>query len=164
LTISPLALYGISIVLSFVVWGIITTKYIWPSLRIGPRTRSLQPLLLLHCFRFVGVSFLIPGVVRPDLSIEFARPAAYGDFIAAILALLSLAVLQKAFGIILVWALNLWGTADLLHAFYQGIRIGLEPGQLGAAYFIITVLVPLLMITHGLMFRILLMKNERQSD
>jgi hypothetical protein len=30
------------------------------------------------------------------------------------------------------------------------------PGQLGATYFIPTVLVPLLLITHGLAFRILL--------
>jgi hypothetical protein len=34
--------------------------------------------------------------------------------------------------------------------------IGLEPDQLGAAYFIVTVLVPLLLITHGLVFRLLL--------
>src|SRR5262245_43159392 len=155
-----IALYGISIVFDFIVWGIITAKYIWPSLRIGPRTRSLQPLLILHGFRFMGLSFLIPGVVRPDLSIEFARLVAYGDLIAAILALLSLAVLQKAFGIILVWAQNLWGTADLLNAFYQGFHVGLQPGQLGASYFIVTVLVPFLFITHGLMFRLLLMKNE----
>jgi hypothetical protein len=157
---SQLALYGISIVFSFVAWGIVTAKYFWPSLRIGPRTRSLQPLLMLHGFRFVGLSFLITGVVRPDLSIDFARPAAYGDLIAAILALISLAVLQKGAGIIFVWVFNLWGTTDLLYAFFQGFRVGLEPGQLGAVYFIPTVLVPLLLITHGLVFRLLLRKNE----
>ncbi|HET9986659.1 MAG TPA: hypothetical protein VFQ38_23985 [Longimicrobiales bacterium] len=51
---------------------------------------------------------------------------------------------------------NLRGSADLLYAFYQGNRTGLEPGQLGAAYAIPTVLVPLLLITHGLVFRLLL--------
>jgi hypothetical protein len=30
------------------------------------------------------------------------------------------------------------------------------PGQLGAAYFIPTLIVPLLLITHGIMFRLLL--------
>jgi hypothetical protein len=45
----------------------------------------------------------------------------------------------------------------LLHAYYQGrFGVGVEPGQLGAAYFIPTVVVPLLLITHGLVFRILL--------
>ena len=62
-------------------------------------------------------------------------------------------------GIALVWVFNLWGSADLLYAFYQGNQVGLEPGQLGAAYFIVTVLVPLLLITHGLVFRLLLQRN-----
>jgi len=52
-------------------------------------------------------------------------------------------------------------TLDLLYAFYQGNRtaIAYEPGLQGAAYFIPTVLVPLLLITHGLVFRLLLRKN-----
>ena len=51
---------------------------------------------------------------------------------------------------------NLWGSADLLNAFYQANNAGLHAGQLGATYFIPTVFVPLLLITHGLVFRILL--------
>ena len=87
----------------------------------------------------------------------FARPAAYGDLIAAVLALLALAGLRSRLGIGLVWVFNLWGNADLLHAFYQGlIGVGIHPGQLGAAYFIPTAVVPLLFITHGLVFRLLL--------
>ena len=57
----------------------------------------------------------------------------------------------------MVWLFNLWGTADLLYAFYQGlIGVRFNPGQLGAAFFIPTVAVPLLFITHGLIFRLLL--------
>jgi hypothetical protein len=56
----------------------------------------------------------------------------------------------------LVWIFNIWGAADLLNAFYQGNAIGLIPGQLGAAYFIPTVIVPFALITPGLIFRILL--------
>jgi len=52
------------------------------------------------------------------------------------------------------------GMADLLYAFYQGNQVGLEPGQLGAAYFIVTVLVPLLLITHGLVFWLLLQRDD----
>jgi len=59
-------------------------------------------------------------------------------------------------GLALAWVFNLWGTADLLYAFYQGNQVRLEPGRLGATYFIVTVLVPLLFITHVLVFRLLL--------
>jgi len=154
---SQLALYGTGIAFSFIAWGLVAVWYIWPELRRRSRADALRPLLLLHAFRFVGLAFLVPGVVAPDLSAAFAGPAAYGDLIAALLALLALvAGLQTRLGLALVWVFNLWGSADLLYAFYQGNRVGLEPGQLGAAYFIVTILVPLLFITHGLVFRLLL--------
>jgi hypothetical protein len=155
--VTSLAVFGTSVVLGFVAWGIIAARYLWPALRNQPRAEALRPLLLLHSFRFIGLAFLVPGVVSLDLPGAYARPAAYGDLIAALLALLALAGLQSRLGIVLVWAFNLWGTADLLYAFYQGvIGVGLEPGHLGAAYFIPTVVVPLLLITHGLAFRLLL--------
>jgi len=52
------------------------------------------------------------------------------------------------------------GAADLLNAFYQANRAGLLSGQLGAVYFIPTFVVPLLLITHGLAFRILLQREN----
>jgi hypothetical protein len=94
--------------------------------------------------------------VSPDLPSAFAPRAAYGDLIAAILALLSLLFLRSEVGGVIAWIFNLWGTADLLNAFYQADRTGLTAGQLGAAYFIPTFIVPLLLIMHGLAFRILL--------
>ena len=100
---------------------------------------------------------MVPGVVAPELPAAFARPAAYGDLIAAVLALFALAGLESRLGIGLVWVFNLWGSVDLFYAFYQGlIGVGIEPGQLGAAYFIPTIVVPLLLITHAIVFRLLL--------
>jgi hypothetical protein len=161
---SPLALFGTSIVLSFLAWGIVVARYLWPELRRQPRADAMQPLILLHCFRFVGLSFLVPGVVSPELPTTWAFPAVYGDLIAAVLALLAVVVLKSGLGIALVWVFNLWGSADLLYAFYQGNQVGLEPGQLGAAYFIVTVLVPLLLITHGLAFRLLLQPDGSETS
>jgi hypothetical protein len=153
------AFFGISILFSFVAWGIVTWTYLWPALRNRPRAVAFRPLLLLHSFRFIGLAFLIPGVVSPDLPVAYARPAAYGDLIAAVLALLSLVALQSRMESMLVWIFNLWGTADLIYAFYQGNLTKLTAGQFGATYFIPTVLVPLLLITHGIVFRLLLQRD-----
>jgi hypothetical protein len=71
-------------------------------------------------------------------------------------ALLSLAMLPFRAGVVVAWIFNLWGAADLLDAFYQADHAGLVVGQLGAAYFLPTLVVPLLLITHALTFRILL--------
>ncbi len=158
---SPQALFGISVAFGFLAWGIVTRQYIWPALHIRQPADALRPILLLHSFRFIGLSFLVPGVVSPDLPAAFARPAAYGDLATAILALLGMAMLPSRLGFVLVWAFNLLGSVDLLNAYYQGGRTGVgdAPGLQGAAYFIPTVLVPLLLITHWLVFRLLLTKK-----
>jgi len=145
-----------SIAFSFIAWGNVTARYIWPRLRLLQRSEALQPLLILHSFRFIGLAFLVPGVVSPDLPSAFAHSAAYGDIVAATLALLSLVSLRRGFGVVMAWIFNLWGSADLLNAFYQAGSAGLLSGQLGATYFIPTLVVPLLLITHGVAFRILL--------
>jgi hypothetical protein len=149
-----------SIAFSFIAWGIVAARYIWPELRLRQRAEALRPLLILHSFRFMGLAFLVPGVVSPDLPPAFAHSAAYGDIIAAILALLALISLSSAAGVAVAWIFSLWGSADLLNAFYQANHAGLLAGQLGAAYFIPTFVVPLLLITHGLAFRILLQHQD----
>ena len=145
-----------SIAFSLIAWGIVTARYIWPELRLRQRAEALRPLLILHSFRFIGLAFLVPGVVSPDLPSAFAHSAAYGDIIAAILALLSLLLLPSAAGVAATWVFSVWGAADLFNAFYQANHAGLMAGQLGATYFIPTLIVPLLMITHVVAFYLLL--------
>ena len=154
--------FFMSIALSLIAWGVVANLYIWPELRARSAADALRPILILHSFRFVGLSFLVPGVVSPDLPNAFARHAAYGDLVAAVLALLSLFLLPGAAGVTTAWIFGILGTADLLNAFYQANRAGLVAGQLGAAYFLPTVIVPLLLITHVLVFRILV-RHHRES-
>ena len=158
----PQLYFFVSIAFSFLMWGIVSARYIWPRLRLRPQAEALPPLLVLHSFRFMGLIFLVPGVVSPTLPSAFAHSAAYGDIMAAMLALLSLSLLPGRAGVVAAWIFNLWGTADLLNAFYQGNHAGLRAGDLGAAYVIPTLVVPLLLITHGLVFRVLL-QHESES-
>jgi len=152
-----------SIAFSLIAWGMVAARYIWPELRIRQRAEALRPLLTFHSFRFVGLAFLVPGVVSPDLPSAFSHAADYGDIIAAILALLALLLLPSASGVAIAWIFNLWGTADLFNAFYQANHAGLMAGQLGATYFIPTFIVPLLLITHGLGFRILVQRQAQPA-
>ena len=152
-----------SIGFSFIAWGIVTARYLWPRLRLLEPSQALRPLLILHSFRFIGLAFLVPGVVSPDLPAAFAHSAAFGDIVAATLALLALLSLPRPVGLLIAWIFNLWGSADLLSAFYHARSAGLVPGQLGASYFIPTLFVPLLLITHGIAFRILLSATRRYA-
>ena len=98
--------FFVSIVFSFVAWGVVTGSVIWPELRRRSRSEALRPLLMFHSFRFVGLAFLVPGVVSPDLPAVFAEGAAYGDIVAAALALLALALLPGRLGIAAAWVLT----------------------------------------------------------
>ena len=159
----PQLWFFVSIAFSFTTWGVVTRRYVWPKLRLLRPVEALRPLLILHSFRFIGLAFLVPGVVSPELPSAFAYSAAYGDLVAATLALLSLVSLPRGAGIVIAWIFNWWGLADLLNAFYQANDAGLVAGQLGATYFIPTLVVPLLLITHGLVFRILLQQQSRSA-
>lgn len=156
----PQLCFFVSIAFSFIAWGIVAARYIWPELRVRQRAEALRPLLILHSFRFIGLAFLAPGVVSADLPPAFAHSAAYGDILTATLALLVLLSPPRGAGVVIAWMFNLWGSADLVNAFYQANHSGLLAGQLGATYFIPTLIVPLLLITHGLTFRILLQHQK----
>ena len=163
---SMVAIFGISVLMSFVAFGIVTWLYIWPWLRTLRREDALLALAVPHTFRFVGLSFLVPGVVSPSLPPAFANPAAYGDLVAAILAIVATFALsaRASWAIAIVWVFNVWGTADLLNAVYQGqIGVGIGPGSLGAAFYIPTVLVPPWLVTHALIFWLLLRPKQSRT-
>jgi len=151
-------LFGVSVLMSFIAFGLVTRLYIWPHLCVMRPEDALLPLVVIHTFRFIGLSFLVPGVVSSTLPSGFARPAAYGDLVAAILAVGATLALSAhvAWALPLVWIFNVWGAADLLHAVYQGqVRLRIGVGSLGAAFYIPTVVVPPLLVTHGLIFWLL---------
>ena len=160
---NPLAIFGVSTMASFVSSVVVARLLVWPRLQNLERNRALAMLVTPHMFlRFIGLSLLVPGVVSPMLPAGFAIPTAYGDFVAGVLAIVATSGLvnQKSWAITSVWLFNLWGTADFLLAFYEGPHAGLQPGMLGAAFFIVTALVPPLLMTHALIFRLL---ARRQS-
>lgn len=158
-------IFGISVLSSLASSAAIATLYVWPWLQTKDRSAALTLLVAPHMFlRFLGLSFLVPGVVSPLLPHAFAAPAAYGDFITGLLAILATVALKRraswAMGV--VWAFNLWGTADLFFAFYNEARAGLHPGMFGAAFYIPTAIVPPVLMTHFLIFGLLFSRRQGQ--
>ena len=94
--------------------------------------------------------FLVPGVVAQPLPDDFAIPAAYGDLLAGVLALLALVLLRGGSkgAIGAVWLFNVVGTVDLLNALRH---VDVAP-NFGAAWYIPTFIVPLLLVTHFMIF------------
>lgn len=153
-----LVVFGGSALLSLVSSVVAAVLYVWPRLKALEREQALAPLVAPHLFlRFIGLSFVVPGVVAASLPEAFAMPAAYGDLVAGILAIVAAVALarQASWAIAAVWVFNVWGAADFLFAIYQGPHAGIRPGDLGAAFFLPTAVVPPLLVTHFLIFRVL---------
>lgn len=153
-------IFGLQIVLSLIVYVAIALMYLMPRLNALPLRAVLPPLLLFHAMRGVGLTFLLPQVTDPHLPPSFAVPAAYGDLGATVLALLSLLAVRarwpETLALVLVWAFNVEGTADVLYALYRGTLVDLSSYQLGATWFIPTFVVPALLVTHTMLFVLLI--------
>jgi hypothetical protein len=163
---SPETLFEIHLALGYLAWLLCFSAYVWPWLKSLDRVEAQRAIATLHSFRFFGLVFILPGIVGPNLPAGFAPFAAYGDFAAGVLALLALlAVRVRPLFWLLVVAFNLVGTIDIVLDYYHATQLGLPAmaGELGAAYAIPILYVPLLMITHFAAFYLLLRPSGRQA-
>ena len=149
--------FVLSVVGAFLTSSVVTYTYVWPAVRAMPRYDALRLLAAFHAFRFLGMNFLVSGFVSSELSSDFANKVGWGDLIAAVLALLSMAALSWRWSIAvpIVWIFNIWGTLDLLNAYYMGVTKIADPGLFGAGIYIPALYVPMLLVSHLLAFVIL---------
>lgn len=149
--------FVLSVAGAFLTSSVMAYVYVWPALRTMPRYEALRLLAAFHAFRFLGMNFLVSGFVSSELSSDFANKVGWGDLAAAVLALVSMAALSWRWPIAvpIVWIFNIWGTLDLLNAYYMGVtKIG-NPGLFGAGIYIPVLYVPLLLVSHVLAFMVL---------
>ena len=163
---SPATIFQIHLVLGYVPWLLCFGAYLWPWLKSIDQVEAQRAIATLHSFRFFGLVFLVRGVVGPNLPAGFAAFAAYGDFATGVLAILALLTVRKPS---LFWpfvvAFNLVGAADLIIDYYHGNQLGLAAlaGELGAAYAIPIIYVPVLMITHIAAFYLLARRQTQAA-
>ena len=80
----------VNLAFSTLVFWVAARLYVLPKLQdYEPRT-ILLPILLLHSLRHLGLMFLAPGATYPGIPSPFAYPAAFGDLLAAVLALIAI--------------------------------------------------------------------------
>lgn len=162
---TPQLIFQLHLVLGYVTWLLCFGAYIWPRLKQMDLFDAQRAIATLHSFRFFGLVFVLPGVVSPQLPASFAVFAAYGDFVTGVLALLALLTARvRALFWLFVIAFNVAGATDLVLDYYHAIQAGLpaHAGELGAMYAIPVIYVPLLAITHGAAFYLLLRSQPKR--
>jgi hypothetical protein len=162
---SPVIIFNIQLLLGYVAWLLCLRTYLWPRLKSMDRVEVQRAIATLHSFRFFGLVFILPGVVG-NLPASFATFAAYWDLATGVLAMLALLTIRiRPLFWLFVAGFNLVGMLDLILDYYHAVRVGLPKlaGQLGAAYAIPIIYVPLLMITHVTAFYLLLRAQPKAA-
>ena len=162
----PQLIFSLHVVLGYLAWMLCFAVYLFPRLAAIDKLNAQRAIATLHSFRFFGLVFLLPGFVGHNLPASFATSAAYGDFATGILALLALLTVRaRPLFWFFVTAFNLTGAIDLVSAYYHGSVMGLPAlsGELGAAYPIVILYVPVLMITHVFAFYLLIRPKTLKS-
>jgi hypothetical protein len=147
----------VNLVFSTLVFWMAARLYLRPRLQhLSPRD-VLLPILLLHGFRHLGLMFLAPGAIYPDMPAQFAVPAAVGDLVAALLALAAMPAVAGNARIAkpLVWVFNVEGTLDLIAAISLATIFD-AAAYMGPAYWIPAFWVPALLVTHWITFIVLI--------
>ena len=163
---SPETLFRIHLVLGYVAWLLCFGVYVLPRLKSMDRVEAQRAIATLHSFRFFGLVFILPGLVGPNLPAGFAAFAAYGDLATGVLAILALLTVRiRPLFWLFVVGFNLVGAADIILDYYHAIQVGLPAlaGQLGAAYVIPIIYLPMLMITHFVAFYLLVRPQHKAA-
>jgi hypothetical protein len=157
LAMNSVTIFWLQLLLSLGVCALVVAWFVWPYLTKLSRNSALIPLLLVHVPRYVGMTLLVPGMVDPKLPRAFLSSAAYGDLIAAALALASIFALRSNWrvAIPLVWVFNTWGFVDLLNGIRGVLQLNVPSFNLGTAWYIYTFYAPVVIASHLMIFWIL---------
>jgi hypothetical protein len=152
---TPLLLF--QFILSLAGYAAVGWWFIRPWLQTKPIETALSILLVPQLFRHVGVSLLVPEIVDPTFPEAMARQTAIGDTATALLAWTALVAIRVGWrhARAAVWTFNVFGLTDMIVNLVNGIRLQVAD-DLGAAWFGIAFVVPLMLAVHGLIFFFLL--------
>jgi hypothetical protein len=152
------SIFWLQLLTSVFVFSRVTMWYVWPALTKLSLNSALIPLLFAHVPRYVGMTLLVPGMVDPKLPIGMLSTTAYGDLVAAALALTSIFALRSdsRVAVPLVWLFSIWGFVDMLNALRGVLQVNLPSFDLATFWYVYTFYAPVVLISHLLIFWILI--------
>jgi uncharacterized membrane protein len=152
---------NIHTLLGIIVFGLIAKWYVWPKLKTMKLTDALVPLLLISAFRYTGLLFIYPTVTA-NMPEAFAVPAAWGDFVVAMIALVAAIVCRTGhkIGVILAWVYAITGSIDFMNAIRMSNQHQVA-NYLGGVWPLYLIGGPIFIVTLIVLFSALIrIKNE----
>ena len=160
---NPAQYFALQWVWFLIAWTAIAVLFVAPRVSRLEAREALSIWIAPHLFRVLGVGLLVPNL-SPGLPGSFAASTAIGDSVTSVLALLSLIALHRGWARarVMVWVFNLFGSADLVLATVQAVRIQAAT-YLEAQWYVPALVVPLMIVCHVMVFRTLLRHGKEET-
>jgi len=147
--------YAIQFTISLTVYSLLVWWYVAPYLAMQPARQAMILLLLPQIAHHAGLAVLVPTIVGPGLPRHFAWIVSIADVTVLAIGLAAMGALRVGADIayFLLWWLTAAGAIYNLYAGYIAIDVG--PGianQLGSHWYVAILYVPLLSVSHILVF------------
>lgn len=147
---TPFWVLNIQSTLSLILFILIARWYVAPRLSGRSRNQAVLPLLWIHAFRYAPLTLLAPGQADPRIPADVVGVVAYGDFVAALFALLAIVAVQLRLRIAtaLVWLFSIVSIADLVYGTARAVGAQMYTYYMGWSWYIVNFYVPMLIVSQ----------------
>ncbi len=111
---------------------------------------AVLPLLILHAFRYIGLSLIVPGQIDPSISRDALQIMAWGDFASGVFALLAAIAVHHRWSAstALVALFSLVGIGDLIAVGFTATRGGVFFADIGTMWFVLIIYAPVMLLSQ----------------
>jgi len=149
-------IFQLSVVSGFFAWGTIYYM-IATKAPTDPSYRWIELLACIHVFRYIGLIAFVPrhfDAAAMGLPVSFQYIAGFGDWIAGVLAMLTIVAVRRnwSLAIPIAWIFAFWALFDNLNAAGQVASLVQDQNQVSAlGWIVVAVYVPGLILTATLL-------------
>jgi len=150
---TPTSAALLAMTLSFAVMAAAAAWYVVPWLKVTDSATGLTALLWFHAFRYVALQIFSAQQFGLAVSDAGRNQIAYGDVIAALLAVSAIFALRYAsrLAVPILWLFAAEAALDLLNSTIVGMREQLLASASGVTWLILTFYVPMLWVSLALL-------------
>jgi hypothetical protein len=147
---SNLVILNLQYVMALGAYIVIYQIYLHRWFTAQPFGQAVLPLLLLHAFRYLGLSLIVPGQIDAAVSINALQVMAWGDFASGVTALLAAIAVHHRWSAstALVGLFSLVGISDLIVVGYTAINAGVFFADIGTMWFILVLYAPVMLLAQ----------------
>jgi hypothetical protein len=147
---SNIVILNLQCLVALCTYVVIFQIYLRPWFRAQAFGKAVLPLLMLHAFRYLGLTLIIPGQIDPVVSRDALQIMAWGDFASGVTALLAAIAVHRRWsaGTALVALFSLVGIGDLITVGHTAISAGVFFADIGTMWFVLVLYAPVMLLAQ----------------